>query len=96
MDNESKDRHVAAAAIHAEATAIVTYNVRDFQGRILARANIEILSPAILVDRLLDEDRGIVSAAVSSMARRKQRPPMTVDDVIQGFGALQPRLTDLD
>ena len=31
MTNDEKDRHVAAAAVHAEAGIIVTFNLRDFQ-----------------------------------------------------------------
>jgi predicted nucleic acid-binding protein len=38
MDNQAKDRQVAAAALHAKADTIVTYNVRDFRGRTLIDA----------------------------------------------------------
>jgi predicted nucleic acid-binding protein len=89
MDNQAKDRHVAAAALHAKADAIVTYNVRDFRGRTLIDAGIEIVTPPDLVARWLTNEPSIVARAVERMAQRKQRPPMSASEVNASIGHQQ-------
>lgn len=98
MDNHPKDRHVAAAAVHVGATALVTYNVRDFDSELLRQRGIAVVTPPQLVGHLVDDEPSVVSLAVRSMAARKKRPPMTPAQVIaalvrqQGFGALEDSL----
>ncbi len=98
MDNDPKDRHVAAA-VHRKATAIVTYNVRDFRGSVLTTEGIEVLTPPKLLERWLDDDSVLARRVVEAMAKRKVRPPMTTDAVVgrigqqQGFATLASRLT---
>jgi predicted nucleic acid-binding protein len=99
MDNDPKDRHVAAAAVHRKAAAIVTYNVRDFRGSVLATEGIEVVTPPKLLERWLDDDSVLGRRVVEAMAKRKVRPPMTADEVAdrigqqQGFETLAGRLT---
>ena len=45
MTCHSKDRHVLAAAVHADAGAIVTFNVRDLPNKSLAPYSIEVIHP---------------------------------------------------
>lgn len=98
MDNHPKDRHVAAAAVHVGATALVTYNVRDFDSELLRQRGIAVVTPPQLVGHLVDDEPSVVSLAVRSMAARKKRPPMTPAQVIaalvrqQGFGTLEDSL----
>jgi PIN domain len=98
MDNHPKDRHVAAAAVHIDADALVTYNVRDFDSELLRKRAIAIVTPPQLVGQLVDDEPSVVALAVSSMAARKKRPPMSPADVVaaivrqQGFGALEDSL----
>ena len=98
MDNHPKDRHVAAAAVHIDAAAVVTYNVRDFDSELLRRRGIAIVTPPQLVEELVDDDPSVVALAVWSMAARKKRPPMSPTDVVaaiarqQGFGVLEDPL----
>lgn len=101
MDNEATDRHVAAAAVVAEADAIVTFNVRDFRGAVLGARGITIVTPVQLVTELLDDLPDRVVLAVIEMAARKKRPPMSTDDVLDsldrhsGFGPVVARLREL-
>jgi predicted nucleic acid-binding protein len=55
LDNDPKDRHVAATALAARADAIVTLNVTDFESQVLGNAGVEVLTPGALVGRLLDD-----------------------------------------
>lgn len=98
MDNHTKDRHVAAVAVHVGASALVTYNVRDFDSESLQQRGIAIVTPPQLVGQLVDDEPSVVALAVWSMAGRKKRPPMSPADVVaaivrqQGFGALEDSL----
>jgi predicted nucleic acid-binding protein len=101
MDNHPKDRHVAAAAVHAGAHGIVTYNLRDFRSNEITRQGIVIITPPTFVEELVLEAPDIVARAIQTMSRRRRRPPVTPDDVVvaierqQGFGGLSLALHDL-
>lgn len=82
MDNHPKDRHVAAAVVHVGATAIVTYNVRDFDSELLRHRGIAIVTPPQLVGELVGDDPSAVSLAIRAMAARKRRPPMSPVEVV--------------
>jgi hypothetical protein len=98
MDNHPKDRHVAAAAVHVGAAAVVTYNVRDFDSELLRQRGIAVVNPPQLVGRLVADDPSVVALAVRAMAARKKRPPMSPAEVVaaivrqQDFGALEDSL----
>ena len=98
MDNHPKDRHVAAAAVHVGAAAVVTYNVRDFDSELLRQHGIAIVTPPHLVGQLVADDPSVVALAVRAMAARKKRPPMSQAEVAaaiarqQGFGGLADSL----
>lgn len=77
MDNDPKDRHVAAAAAHAEATGILTYNLRDFRGAEILKRCIRIITPAVFVEKLISEAPDTIAQAILKMSRRRLRPPMT-------------------
>lgn len=100
MDNDPKDRHVAAAAVHAGATMLITDNVRDFRGLSLPNNNVRVVTPAQLVTELLENEPDVFRVAVELMAARKQRPPMTSDEVVdalarhQSFRALGQAMRD--
>jgi predicted nucleic acid-binding protein len=53
MGNHKKDRHVLAAAVRANASAIVTFNTSDFPAHTVARYEIDVIGPdAFLLDQL--------------------------------------------
>jgi len=81
LDNHPKDRHVAAAAIAADATTIVTLDVKDFRGRALANAGVEVVTPGDLVTRLLDDIPESVVLAVRQISGRWRNPLRSAHEV---------------
>lgn len=91
LDNDPKDRHVAASAMAAGAGAIVTLNVGDFESRILQDAAIGILTPGQLVDAVITEAPDVVVAAVAHLAGRWKNPKRSAQEII-GLLAVHPSL----
>lgn len=76
------DRHVLAAAIHCNADAIITFNLRDFPAEKLAQYDIELQHP----DEFLYHQFGLCEAEVLNAARRcrerLKNPPRNVDEYL--------------
>jgi len=82
LDNHPKDRHVAAVAVTADASAIVTLNVKDFESQPLTEAGVEVLTPGAVVDRLVAEVPEVMTYAIREIADRLRSPPMTPEQLI--------------
>lgn len=76
------DRHVLAAAIHAHADAIVTFNTADFPARRLGGHGLEALSPDAFGLRLLDRSPARVLRAAARHRSSLTRPAKTVDEYL--------------
>jgi hypothetical protein len=76
------DRHVLAAAIHADADVVVTCNLADFPAESLARFNIEAQHPDDFLVRLLDEAPGMVCAVVKQQRESLRNPPKTAEELL--------------
>ncbi len=74
MTNDPKDRHVLAAAVHAGAGAVVTFNLRDFPADALAPWGVEAVHPGAFLAALYDADVGGVMARVRAIAERRGEP----------------------
>jgi predicted nucleic acid-binding protein len=79
---DAKDRHVLAAAIHAGAAVIVTYNLRDFPSSELAKFGIEAWHPDEFVEFLLNTEIDAALDAIREHRGRLQRPPKTQREYI--------------
>jgi predicted nucleic acid-binding protein len=88
MLNDVKDRHVAAAAVQAGATVIVTNNLRDFR---LLPEGIEAQSPDEFLLHLFALDPSGMVALVKTQAAALRRPPRTFEEIIVALGRLVPR-----
>ena len=55
MTCDPKDRHVLAAAVHDQADALVTFNLKDFPADATTPHGIEILHPDMFLLQLLNE-----------------------------------------
>jgi predicted nucleic acid-binding protein len=82
LDNDPKDRHVAAVALAAGAAAVVTIDVAGFRGNVLAASGMRVLTPGALVSELLDSEPAIVVAAVEELAARWERPSRSITEIL--------------
>ncbi|MBY0227806.1 MAG: PIN domain-containing protein, partial [Gemmataceae bacterium] len=76
------DRHVLAVAIHAQASAIVTFNGKDFPPEALAPHGVEAITPDELSVRLISENEEMVLAAVREHRASLKKPPMTAEQYL--------------
>ena len=79
---DPNDRHVLAAAIHARAEYIVTFNLKDFPKASLQPYGIETVLPDEFVQRLIQTTPSRVLEAVKSHRLRLVHPPKTVDEYL--------------
>lgn len=87
LDNDPKDRHVAATAIAADAQAIVTLNSSDFESRELREAAIDVVTPGRFLDALMDEVPDLAVSAVTHLASRWANPSRTVEEIVDLLAA---------
>jgi hypothetical protein len=86
------DRHVLAAAIHAQAELIVTFNLGDFPQSVLGGFGIEALHPDEFIGRLWDEHQSGVIAAARLHRQSLRKPSKTVTEYLATLK--QCRLTE--
>jgi predicted nucleic acid-binding protein len=82
------DRHVLAAAIRAQASVIVTSNLRDFPSEHLRPHGIEVQHPDAFVAQLLDLSPGSVCTAVRDQRQSLKNPPRSVRELLDTFLSL--------
>ena len=82
MPINEKDRHVLALAVHVEADAVVTWNLRDFPASACAPHGIEELTPDQFLTAVATTDTPAVRDALDAIAARRRRPPMTTTAVL--------------
>lgn len=95
LTNDPKDRHVLAAAIHAHAEAIVTFNLKDFPIDALAPYSIVAEHPDVFLCRLHRENPDVLVAIVREQAAGLRNPPLTVDDVLNTLARHVPGFVSL-
>ncbi|MEN0108055.1 MAG: PIN domain-containing protein [Pseudomonas sp.] len=72
---DKDDRHVLAAAIKCHASAIVTFNLKDFPNAALAPFAIEAMHPDEFIADLWDLDAAAVLEAAQRHRRALKNPP---------------------
>jgi predicted nucleic acid-binding protein len=77
------DRHILAAAIKAEASAIVTFNLKDFPPLILDQYEIEAQHPDDFILDLIDLNYLKVANAVITCHQRLKNPPKSLDEYLE-------------
>src|ERR1022692_976875 len=73
MTNDRKDRHVAAAAVHGEASIIVTFNLRHFRPEHLEPLRIVALHPQSFLIEIFRQEPGLVLNKLKQQAADRSR-----------------------
>ena len=89
MENDPKDRHVAAAALKAGAQVIVTSNVRDFKK---LPEGVEAQIPDEFLCNLFELNRSRMVALVKAQAAALQQPRVTWEQLLGGLATVVPEL----
>jgi predicted nucleic acid-binding protein len=84
---DENDKHVLAAAIHAKAQIIVSFNLRDFPSESLQPYKIEALHPDDLIMRLIALDAPGVLEAVRLHRARLRHPPKSAEEYLRTLEA---------
>jgi len=82
---DSNDRHVLAAAIHAGARIIVTFNLDDFPKPALAPYGIEAMTPDDFVAYLIHSAPEVVLEALALHRANLRNPSRTVDEFAESL-----------
>lgn len=77
------DRHVLAAAIHAGADAIVTFNLKDFPEQTMDQYNLEVLHPDDFIQFQHDFNTASVIIAAQRCRKRLRNPPKTAAEYLE-------------
>jgi hypothetical protein len=83
MTVDSKDRHVAAAAVRAGASTIVTFNLKDFPPEALAPYDVEAVHPDEFLLDQLDLYEEVTLGAVKWIAAGYESPPMSTEEYVE-------------
>ena len=89
---DEDDRHVVAAAIQANAEAIITYNLKDFPEHALTRYDLQAVHPDDFIADLYDLNAAVVIEAARRHRESLKNPPFSVDEYLDCL--LRQRLTE--
>jgi predicted nucleic acid-binding protein len=90
---DKNDHHVLAAAIKANADAIITKNLRDFPSQALAEYDIEALHPDEFVHHLLHLEPRPVIQAIRALQKNLLNPPKSMTEVLDTLEQQEMPLT---
>lgn len=77
------DRHVLAAAIHAKARVLLTFNAKDFPDTGMSLYGIALRTPDAFITSLVDRHPLKVVAALAKQRGRLVNPPQTVPEFLE-------------
>ena len=94
------DRHVLAAAIHCNASFIISFNLRDFPRPVLVPYGVEVRHPDNFILDLFDLNPKAICKAAQRQRSRLKNPPKLPDEYLdtlveQGLPQTAARLRDL-
>ena len=77
------DRHVLAAAIKAQASKIITFNLRDFPKKHVSQHGVLAEHPDLFVLSLLQQEKNIVLSLMREHRSTLKKPPKTVNEYLE-------------
>ena len=85
MTCHPKDRHVLASAVRAKASAIATFNLRDFPIAALEPHEVDVIHPDEFLLDLLDLKPPLVIDDIREQAETNKRPPNTLEGLLDAL-----------
>jgi len=82
---DPKDRHVLAAAVRADAAAIITFNLSDFPTSSIQPFELEVIDPDTFLLDELDLAPGPVIDELKEQAAANRRAPKTLRDLLDAL-----------
>lgn len=92
MTNDEKDRHVLAAAVHAEAAIILTLNLRHFRPEHLKTWGVRALHPQSFLVEIFRQEQSVVMTKLEHQAADRSRSLHQLLDIL---GATVPEFAAL-
>jgi hypothetical protein len=86
---------VLAVAVHEQADALVTFNLKDFPDQAASPHAVEILHPDVFLFRLLHQRPVDVIAALAAGVQDLRRPPETLNDWLAALTPVVPMFANL-
>ena len=91
MENDPKDRHVLAAAVHSDCEVIVTFNTKDFPARALEPHDLVAVHPDDFLLDQLDLYPQAVRRSLERQASLTARPRLTLLQLIEHLERIELR-----
>lgn len=79
------DRHVLAAAIKAGASAIITFNLKDFPSEALEPYGLDALSPDDFILDVISLEPEVVLESAQKTWQRLKNPPLTWETYLENL-----------
>lgn len=95
MTNHPKDRHILAAAVHVDATIIVTSNLRHFPAEILGPYQITAWSPDAFLCDLATTDPPTMFKLLRQQAADLIAPPVSIGELLTSLEQTAPVFASL-
>ena len=85
MTCDPKDRHVLAAAVRADAAAIITFNNKDFSSHSVDPFQVDVIHPEAFLLDLLDLSPRFVIQELKEQAGANRREPKTLASLLDAL-----------
>ncbi len=87
------DRHVVAAALRCQASAVVTFNLADFPGEALEPFDIEAIHPDDFCLSLIEQSGVACVELIHQQLAALRKPPISLDELTRRFEGMGLPLT---